>query len=125
MVELEWAHQNSDSVKFEIQVSVDNGPFSEFATTDAGVSEFSGTLPLDLDSEYKFRIAGVKGDQKSNFTEAESFVFRVNPPKILLLEVLRAARHNWTGLPEMILTRTISWRSGRPEWIHSRRLVKE
>jgi hypothetical protein len=83
MVELKWAHQNSDSVKFEIQVSVNNGPFSVFTTTDAAVSELSGLLQLDLESEYKFRIAGVKDDQRSNFTEAESIVFRVKPPEEL------------------------------------------
>ncbi|MDX1590360.1 MAG: fibronectin type III domain-containing protein [Balneolaceae bacterium] len=80
MVDLQWTHQNSDSVRFEIQVSVDNGPYSQFAVTDAGVSEFSGTLPMELDSEYRFRIAGIKDEIKSSYVEAESFVFDVNPP---------------------------------------------
>lgn len=84
-IKLEWKHENSDSVRFEIQRSKDKGPFETVTTTNPGETELCDTFLLDLQSSYKYRISSVKDTTKSSFTEAESITFELQPPVGLLI----------------------------------------
>jgi hypothetical protein len=79
-VKLMWKHENSDSVRFEIQRSKDNKPFEAVVVTLPGETEFNDLFQLDLHSSYKYRISSVKDSIRSRFTESESIIFELRPP---------------------------------------------